>query len=128
MMNTNHKISLEVIRTHIIEQFAFLNTLSIQIQNDLEKINSHYDTLDEEINSSETIINDYFFHCHKYEELRSLYERQKLIISQLSNLEKLCSDIDMPDGKLRLHLTIAIKAATKTIHTIESFMPKDDFY
>ena len=131
--NSNHKVKLSKIRELILKQFSFLNTLSIQIQNDVENINSYHEEVDEILNHDPRDENyiefsEYTIWRHEDEELRSLYFRSKLVLEQLQNLLTFCKEIDLPDGKLLMHLNIAIKTATTATSKLKSKLPSTNNY
>lgn len=104
-------ISVENVRKLVISQLSFLNTLSIQIDNDLRKweeldVNECAYVYPDEITRIQTLL------------MNSIYQRSRLIQRQLIDLKDWVKMVDIPDGKLIMHLGIAIKTATVCIDNI----------
>ena len=108
------EITSEDVRKLILRQFGFLNTLLVQIDCDYEKI-MNYDQYGDPLQPPDDIDYDRLYQNF----INSLYQRSRIIVEQFRQLSDMMKELDIPDGKLRLHLSIAIKHATKTIEKLD---------
>lgn len=114
-------VSIENVRRLVISQLSFLNTLSIQIQNDYRKLRPINEYGDEEPLIANIDVETEDAQCIQSILLNSIYQRCRLIQKQLLDLNDWVQMVDIPDGKLKSNIGIAIRASTRAISQFKPF-------